>query len=277
MTTPASDRAEEIYCDKYPVKSGSKICFNPSCNNKGKNWIAIVGRYAGYSDYEVEYCVCDECNSFLDSRRQHLNDLINKLQGIGGELYQIGVNIEAQDPFSDKLTVTTKDLDNLTTDTQAYGMTESEESDKPKVCYHLHCNNEGTVINATTLLKDHEIPYCVCDECYVFFEYRRKEPLVSPSLKALFDDSLANERDEDMVSGISPETGKVVVTTKDLHNLLESNRPPHKNEVQQYKMTYINCSLLKKRLERRQVAQPGRSNTSSQNQPMQQHGVLLDG
>jgi hypothetical protein len=41
-------------------------------------------------------------------------------------------------------------------------------------------------------------------------------------------------------------------------------------------MTYINCSLLKKTLERRKVAKPERSNISGQNQPMQQHGVLLD-
>jgi hypothetical protein len=232
-TTPECDR-EESYCNKIgtgsqnelSVKSGSKICFNPCCNNKGENWLTIVGRYAGYSDYEVQYCVCNKCNSFLDFRRQHLNDLINKLQGMG-EVYQIGANIAAHDPFSGKLTVTTKDLDNLTTDTQAYGMTESEES---KVCYNLYCNNEGThwisIINATTLLKDHEIPYCVCDECYAFFNYRRKDPLVFPSLKALFDDSLTNERNEEKVSGISPFTGKEVITTKDLHSLLESTQSP---------------------------------------------------
>ncbi len=234
MTEPEIDRTVEIYCDKTGIISqdgfsvkGSKICFNPCCNNKGKNWIAIIGRYAGYSDHEVLYCVCEECNSFLGSRRQHLNELINKLQGMGGEVHQIGVNIEAHDPSSGKLTVTTKDLDNLITDTQVYGTTELEE---PKVCYNLHCNNEGThwinIINATILLNDHEIPYCFCDKCYTFFEYRRKDPLVFPGLKALFDDSQTNERDEEMVSGINPFTGKEVITTRDLHNLLESTRSP---------------------------------------------------
>jgi hypothetical protein len=238
MTRPSSKRTEEISCDKAgaesqdksSVKSISKICFNPCCNNKGENWINVVGRYAGYSDYEVRYCVCDECNSFLGFRRQHLNDLINKLQGMG-EVHLIGANIEPHDPSSGKVTVTTKDLNNLTTDTHAYSMSESEE---PKVCYNLHCNNEGThwidIINATTLLKDHEIPYCICDECYKFFEYRRKDPLVFPSLKALFDDSLTNERDEEKVIGISPVTGKEVITTKDLHNLFESIMPHKKHE-----------------------------------------------
>jgi hypothetical protein len=216
MTAPEIDRTVEIYCDKigtisqdgFSVKR-SKMCFNPCCNNKGKNGIAIIGRYAGYSDHEIQYYVCDECNSFLNTSRQLLNELINKLQGMGCEVHQIGVNIEAHDPSSGKLTVTTKDLDNLTTDTNAYDMTESVES---KVCYNIHCNNGGThwigIINATTPLNDHEIPYCICDECYAFLEYRRKDPLVFPSLKALFDDSLTNEKCEEMVSGINPFTGK---------------------------------------------------------------------
>jgi hypothetical protein len=157
---------------------------------------------------------------------------------MGGEVHQIGTIMEAHDPSSGKLTVTTKDLDNLTTDTQVYDMMESKESDKPKICYNIYCNNGGTnwidIINATTLLNDHEIPYCICDECYEFFEYRRKDPLVFPSLKALFDDSSTNEKYEEMVSGINPFTGKEVITTRDLYNLLESTRP-YKNEVQQCK------------------------------------------
>jgi hypothetical protein len=123
------------------------------------------------------------------------------------------------------MTVTTKDLNNLTLVTETLSMTESEEDDKPKVCYNLHCNNEGThwidIINATTLLADHEISYCICDECYTFFEYRRKDPLVFPSLKVLYH-LPTNGKEEETVSGISPVTGKEVITTKDLHNLLES-------------------------------------------------------
>jgi hypothetical protein len=61
----------------------SKICPNPCCNNKSKNWITIIGRFAGYRDYEVPYCVCDKCNSFLGFRHQALNHLVNTLQRYG--------------------------------------------------------------------------------------------------------------------------------------------------------------------------------------------------
>ena len=137
-----------------------KICFNPCCNNKSENWITIIGRFAGYRDYEVPYCVCDKCNSFLDFRRQALNHLVNTLQDMG-KVQRIGVDIEAHNPPSDKMTVTTKDLNNLTFETSVYDMMESEEEikqyDEPKVCYNSHCNNEGThwidIINAATLLS----------------------------------------------------------------------------------------------------------------------------
>ena len=211
-----------------------KICFNPCCNNKSENWITIIGRFAGYRDYEVPYCVCDKCNSFLDFRRQALNHLVNTLQDMG-KVQRIGVDIEAHNPPSDKMTVTTKDLNNLTFETSAYDMMESEEEikqyDEPKVCYNSHCNNEGThwidIINAATLLADHEISYCVCDRCYAFFEYRRKDPMIftlpKKPLNALEIPNGKEEVEEiEKVSGINPFTGREAITTKDLHNLLES-------------------------------------------------------
>ena len=230
MTRPSHKRTEEIYCgktdtesqDKSSVKSISKICFNPCCNNKGANWITIVGRFAGYSDYGYTYYLCDECTSIINIRLQMLNDLDKMLQGMG-RVDHIGVKIEA-DSFllNGKLTITTKDLDNLTFATESDGMTESDEDYKPKICYNSHCSNQGThridIVNATTRLKDHEIAYCICDECYAFFGYRRRDPLVFPSLKALFDGK------EENVYGISPVTGKEVITTKDLQKLLESTR-----------------------------------------------------
>ena len=127
-----------------------KICFNPCCNNKSENWITIIGRFAGYRDYEVPYCVCDNCNSFLGFRLQALNHLVNTLQDMG-KVQRTGVDIEAHNPPSDKMTVTTKDLNNLTFETSAYDMMESEEEikqyDEPKVCYNPHCNDEGTSLD----------------------------------------------------------------------------------------------------------------------------------
>jgi hypothetical protein len=210
-----------------------KICFNPCCNNKSENWITIIGRFAGYKDYEVPYCVCDNCNSFLGFRLQALNHLVNTLQDMG-KVQRTGVDIEAHNPPSDKMTVTTKDLNNLTFETSAYDMMESEEVikqyDEPKVCYNSHCNEEGThwidIINATTLLADHEISYCVCDRYYAFFEYRRKDPMIFTQPKKPFNAlEIPNGKEEEeieKVAGINLFTGKEAITTKDLRNLLES-------------------------------------------------------
>lgn len=46
--------------------------------------------------------------------------------------------------------------------------------------------------------------------------------MVFPSLGALLE--MESERGK-KVSGISPDTGEEVITTRDLHNLLESTRP----------------------------------------------------
>jgi hypothetical protein len=60
-------------------------------------------------------------------------------------------------------------------------------------------------------MTDH-ISTSACDSCYAFFEYRRNDPLI-------FDRDSERE-----VSGINPFTGKEVITTTDLHNLLESTK-----------------------------------------------------
>jgi hypothetical protein len=213
-----------------------KICFNQNCRNDGNKWINIIGRFAGYSDHGVPYLVCDKCRSKLNLRHELLNHLVNKMQGYG-EVHKTGVDIKNSDPISDKMTITTKDLNELIFDTQMELVEEDDQDNekttcidieppKQRGCYNIYCSKEGThridILNSTTLLADHETPYFICNTCYAFFEYRRKAPLVFPSLGALFE--MESERDK-KVSGMSPFTGREVITTKDLHNLLESTRP----------------------------------------------------
>jgi hypothetical protein len=217
-----------------------KICFNQNCSNEGKNWINIIGRYAGYRDLEVPYWICDECASFLSTRRELMDHLVTVMRDFG-EVEKVGVDIKTHDPISDKPTITTKDLDELIFDSQME--LEDDQDDelittcidikpaKQRGCYNMYCSKEGIhrvdILNATTLLADHEIPYFICDNCYAFFEYRRKAPLIFPSLGALFD--MESERGK-KVSGINPSTGEQVITTRDLHNLLESTRPRQRIE-----------------------------------------------
>jgi hypothetical protein len=219
-----------------------KICFNQNCSNEGNNWINIIGRYAGYIDHEVPYWICNDCNSFLRSRRELMDHLVNVMQDYG-KIQKVGADIKTHDPATTSgITVTTKDLSELIFSTQMELEEDSDQNSeitsvikvepfKPKGCYSLHCNNEGThridILNATTLLADHEIPYFICDNCYAFFGNRRESPLVFPSLGTLFD--MESERGK-VVSGINPFTSKEVITTKDLHSLLESTRPRQKVE-----------------------------------------------
>ena len=213
-----------------------KICFNQNCRNDGNKWINIIGRFAGYRDHEVPYWVCDECSSQLERRHELLNQLVNALQPYG-EVHKTGVDIKNPGPISGKITITTKDLDELIFDTQMELIEEDDQDNekatcidigplKQRGCYNMYCSNEGThridILNSTTLLADHEIPYFICDNCYSFFEYRRKAPLVFPSLGALFE--VESERGK-KVSGINPSTGEELITTGDLHSLLESTRP----------------------------------------------------
>jgi len=221
---------------KLHVKEEPKICFNPNCRNYGNKCINIIGRYAGYKDYAVPYWVCNECSSQLERRHELLNQLVNALQP-HGEVYKTGVDIKNPDPISGRITITTKDLVELIFDTPME-LIEEDDQDNEKVtcidiepvkqrgCYNLYCSKEGThrldILNSTTLLADHEIPYFVCDDCYTFFEYRRKAPLVFPSLGALSE--IESERGK-KVTGVSPCTGQEVITTRDLHSLLKSTRP----------------------------------------------------
>jgi hypothetical protein len=215
------------------VNEEPKICFNPNCRNDGNKCISIIGRYAGYKDYAVPYRVCDECSSQLEIRHELLNQLVNVLQP-HGEVYKTGVDIKNPDPISNRITITTKDLNELICGTPMELIEEYEQDNekatcidiepvKQRGCYNIYCTKEGTdridILNSTTLLADHEIPYFVCDDCYTFFEYRRKEPLVFPSLGALFE--MESERGK-KVTGVSPCTGQEVITTRDLHNLLKS-------------------------------------------------------
>ena len=157
-----------------------------------------------------------------------------------GEVHKTGVDIKNPEPISGKMTITTKDLDELIFSTQIELIEEEDQdndktttsidmqSPKQRSCYNMYCSKEGThridILNSTTLLADHEIPYFICEDCYAFFEYRRKTPLVFPSLGALLEEE--TERGK-KVSGISPCTGQEVITTRDLHNLLEATRQPH--------------------------------------------------
>ena len=221
----------EITCDNpRDIKLHAKEernCFNQNCRNDGNEWINIVGRNAGYRDLAVPYWICDECSSYLKSRRALFDQLANKLQPYA-KLRKIGIDIKDSDPISGKLIITTKDLDELIFSTQVKLMEEEDdqankittcidrEPTKQIGCYNMYCRKEGThridILNSTTLLADHEIPYFICDTCYLFFEYRRKAPLV-------FDRNTERE-----LSGINPFTGKEVITTTDLHNLLESTK-----------------------------------------------------
>ena len=156
-----------------------------------------------------------------------------------GEVHKTGVDIKNPDPVSGNMTITTKDLDELIFSTQMELMEEDDQDNeittcvdieppKQRGCYNMYCSKEGThridILNSTTLLADHEIPYFICDSCYAFFEYRRKTPLVFPSLGALLEQE--SERGK-KVTGISPDTGEEVITTIDLHNLLEATKQQH--------------------------------------------------
>jgi hypothetical protein len=224
---PSNNRHEQV---------SPKICFNVNCSNKGKIWINIVARFAGYSDHEVPYLICDECNSYLRTRRELMDQLATAMRDCG-EVEKIGVDIKTHNPVSGNLVISTKDLDELIFNTQMELIEEDDQDNKktttridiqpPKQrsCYNMYCSKEGThridILNATTLLADHEIPYFICDTCHAFFEYRRQCPLVFPSQGALFN--IESERGKE-VSGINPFTGKEVITTTDLHNLLESTK-----------------------------------------------------
>jgi hypothetical protein len=148
---------------------------------------------------------------------------------IVGKLCKTGVDIKNPDPISGNMIITTKDLDELIFGTQMELVEEADQdkelessvdknSLKQRGCYNMYCSKEGThridILNSTTLLADHEIPYFVCDSCYASFEYRRKAPLI-------FRDTGRE------VSGINPFTGQEVITTRDLHNWLEATRQQH--------------------------------------------------
>ena len=104
-------------------------------------------------------------------------------------VHKTGVDIKNPGPISDKLTITTKDLDELIFYTQMELVEEDDQDNdkttcidkkppKQRGCYNIYCSNECThrldILNSTTLLADHEIPYFICHHCYAFFEYRRK-------------------------------------------------------------------------------------------------------
>lgn len=233
----------EIKCNnpsdiKLHAKEETKICFNQNCRNIGNKQINIIGRYAGYNDFEVPYWVCDRCSSKLDLRHELLNQLVNKMQD-HGEIHKVGVDIKNHDLLNGKMTITTKDLDELIFDTQMEIVEEENQDDDKRIridtkppkqrgCYNMYCSKPGShridILNSTTLLADHEIPYFVCDDCYAFFEYRRNAPLVFPSLAALFDKKSDRSK---KISGRSPFTGQEVITTRDLLNLLEATRQHH--------------------------------------------------
>ena len=217
------------------TKEEPKICFNQNCRNDGNKWIYIIGRIAGYNDLEVPYWICDKCSSELNLRHELLNHLVNKMQGYG-EVHKTGVDIKNPEPISGKMTITTKDLNELIFNTQMELIEEDDQDNertpcidiqppKQRGCYNMYCTKEGThridILNSTTLLADHEIPYFICNNCYAFFEYRRQCPLVFPSKGALFD--IESERGKE-VSGINPFTGEEVIITKDLRSLLESTK-----------------------------------------------------
>jgi hypothetical protein len=153
------------------------------------------------NDIKLHAKVCDDCSSYLERRHALFNQLANNLQPYG-EFHRTGIDIRNSDPISSKLTITTKDLDELIFSTQMELMEEDDqgnelttcidiESSKHRGCYNMYCSKERThridILNSTTLLADHEIPYFICDDCYAFFEYRRKAPLVFPSLGALLE------------------------------------------------------------------------------------------
>jgi hypothetical protein len=85
----------EITCDNpRDIKLDAKEernCF--ICRNNGNEWINIVGRNAGYGDLAVPYWICDECSSYLKSRRALFDQLANKLQPYA-KLRKIGVDIK---------------------------------------------------------------------------------------------------------------------------------------------------------------------------------------
>jgi hypothetical protein len=80
-----------------------------------------------------------------------------------------------------------------------------------KTCYNRHCRNNGVhwikIVNASIAQAGYEVLYCICNECYAFFEYKRKET---------YDIRKCEEK--------IPITGKETISTEDLCRLLESSK-----------------------------------------------------
>ena len=179
---------------KTPVK---KICFNPSCNEIGTHWINIIGRVGGYEGGLVPYLVCDNCSSFLGVREQFIQNARTELQDKDFVVKSTGIDIQSLNPFTAERMITTKDMhellfqsgmslfneqyeilsDNTVIEREPAGLNEFKPV--PKICFNKECENEGThwmdIVNTVAVLGDHEVEYYLCNKCYSFFDYKRKE------------------------------------------------------------------------------------------------------
>ena len=152
-----------------------KVCFNPYCNNRGSKEIEIVGTAADYRDHKIPYCVCEEC--FLP------------FIGWG--------------PGRDH-NESLKSIPEL------------------KICYN--CNNEGKhwidiyKLGNSESDPDHlwlgiGIKYSICEKCYAFFKYKRKD------IYLLYNTIWGGNIDTKL-----KEEDRTGITVRDFCSLLESSR-----------------------------------------------------
>jgi hypothetical protein len=86
----------------------------------------------------------------------------------------------------------------------------NKQNSVPKPCYNRYCSNKAShwikIINASLSLANYDVSYCICDECYAFFEKTRED-----------------RPKESRISKYEEER-PINISTEDLCHLLESSK-----------------------------------------------------
>jgi hypothetical protein len=82
-----------------------------------------------------------------------------------------------------------------------------------KKCYNRYCDKKGVhwikIVNASIVQAGYEVLYCICNECYAFFEETREDCPKESRIRQYEARSI---------------TGKKVISTEDLCRLLEASK-----------------------------------------------------
>lgn len=95
-----------------------------------------------------------------------------------------------------------------------FGQPIDKKNSIQKKCYNRYCDNNGVhwikIVNASIAQAGYELLYCICNECYAFFEKTREDRPKESRLR-----KYEEER---------PITGKKAISIEDLCQLLESSK-----------------------------------------------------